>query len=897
MAKIISALVAVLTLVLGGSLGWIVPALAQPRPSAPPPANVPADPWPRQVKVTHATLVVYQPQVESWEGNTLKFRSAVAVRPTGAKDETFGVIWATVRTQVDKISHMVALEDFTVTKSNFPTLPDQGASYISALQSKMAPAERTIALDRLQASLAASGAVKPATFPVNNDPPRVIVSQTPAILLAIDGAPVLQPVPGTRFERVINTRALILREQGESTYYLHVYNGWLFSGTLGGSWFQPFVFPPGIDQVAANLARSGTVDMLDGGQVKPPPLLADGVPTIYVSETPAELIVFKGEPAFTTIAGTTLNWATNTHADVILDTTGNVFYVLLSGRWYRAPAVTGPWAYAPSSSLPADFARIPPDSPAGVVLAAVAGTPQAQEAVIANSIPQTATVPRVNGPVFTPVFDGGPQLSPIEGTPLQYVVNSPTPVIEVNSYTYYALRAGVWYWAAALNQPWTVAASVPPVIYSIPPTSPLHYVTYVQVYGSTAQVVYVGYTPGYMGTVVAPDGVVVYGTGYSYQPWVGTAWYPPPATYGVAAQPVYNPAAGMAFGFAMGVTTAALVGSSSSNYHPSYYGYPCCASTSYNTYGRYGRTYTQGTRSYYANSSSVGESSSGDYTNYRTGTSGSYTTNRSYDPSTGNAQQGYTRGFATTGGTTGNVAREETYNASTGRYAYSSNVSATGKGGSSVSSTVTEGENTDGGTGAQRQTTTTNAQTGVTKTTTKSGSTGPQGAEGSKQTTYTDSKTGATATTTKGTGTGRQVSYSNPTTGKSGSYSAPKEANNAYADRDGNVYKPSSSGRGWQQHSSSGWQSASGDNSWADKEQQARGQGESRYNSYAQSGASRWGGSSSGGWGDRSSGGGGGWGGRASSGWGRSSGGHAGGGWGDRYGESGGGGRFGGYRR
>jgi putative FmdB family regulatory protein len=82
-----------------------------------------------------------------------------------------------------------------------------------------------------------------------------------------------------------------------------------------------------------------------------------------------------------------------------------------------------------------------------------------------------------------------------------------------------------------------------------------------------------------MGAVVAPDGVVVYGTGYSYQPWIGTAWYPPPAIYGVAAQPVYNPAAGMAFGFAMGVTTAALVGSSSSYYHPSYYGYPCCAST------------------------------------------------------------------------------------------------------------------------------------------------------------------------------------------------------------------------------------------------------------------------------------------------------------------------------
>ena len=63
--------------------------------------------------------------------------------------------------------------------------------------------------------------------------------------------------------------------------------------------------------------------------------------------------------------------------------------------------------------------------------------------------------------------------------------------------------------------------TVPPVIYTIPPSSPLHYVTYVQVYGYTPSVVYVGYTPGYYGTVVSSDGVVVYGTGYYYPPYIG----------------------------------------------------------------------------------------------------------------------------------------------------------------------------------------------------------------------------------------------------------------------------------------------------------------------------------------------------------------------------------------
>lgn len=98
--------------------------------------------------------------------------------------------------------------------------------------------------------------------------------------------------------------------------------------------------------------------------------------------------------------------------------------------------------------------------------------------------------------------------------------------------------------AQVLTGPWLVATSVPEVIYGIPVSSPLHYVTYVQVYGAGSEVVYVGYTPGYLGTVVASDGVVVYGTGYNYTPWIGSVWYAAPYTWGLAAAPIYNPYAG-----------------------------------------------------------------------------------------------------------------------------------------------------------------------------------------------------------------------------------------------------------------------------------------------------------------------------------------------------------------
>ena len=97
-----------------------------------------------------------------------------------------------------------------------------------------------------------------------------------------------------------------------------------------------------------------------------------------------------------------------------------------------------------------------------------------------------------------------------------------------------------------------LAATVPSVIYTIPPTSPLHYVTYVRVYSSTPTTVFVGYTPGYYGTVLTSDGVVVYGTGYYYAPWTGAYWYGAPVTYGFGASVAYTPWTGWAVAFGIG---------------------------------------------------------------------------------------------------------------------------------------------------------------------------------------------------------------------------------------------------------------------------------------------------------------------------------------------------------
>ena len=61
-----------------------------------------------------------------------------------------------------------------------------------------------MSLDRLEISLAITGEEKKArAVPVKNDPPRIVFSQSAAILIPIDGAPVWRPVQGTKLERVI----------------------------------------------------------------------------------------------------------------------------------------------------------------------------------------------------------------------------------------------------------------------------------------------------------------------------------------------------------------------------------------------------------------------------------------------------------------------------------------------------------------------------------------------------------------------------------------------------------------------------------------------------------------------------------------------------------------------
>jgi hypothetical protein len=190
------------------------------------------------VKAGTSTISVYLPQVDSWNGNRLEAHAAVSIAPPDKAAPVFGVLAATWDTQVDKGTRTVTLDGLRIVRVRFPSAPDKEPAYQKLLDQYIPRRVRTLELDRLEAALAtieARGKVE--TKPLRNNPPRIVFSTTPAVLILIDGTPVYRQVPNTLYSRVINCRPLVLKDRAD-THYLRLFDGWMTAPAVGSGWFS-----------------------------------------------------------------------------------------------------------------------------------------------------------------------------------------------------------------------------------------------------------------------------------------------------------------------------------------------------------------------------------------------------------------------------------------------------------------------------------------------------------------------------------------------------------------------------------------------------------------------------------------------------------------------------------
>jgi hypothetical protein len=556
--------------------------------------------WPREIPVSGGavgTIVLYQPQAENFTGNQLTARGAIALKVTGRPDPIFGAMWMAATVDVDRDSGMVWIHDLKITRVRWPDATAEQQTRFTQFVEQDFPKEGfRMTLERLQASLASAAAERSHTEGLKNDAPNIVFSEQLAVLLLYDGEPRLQPIPNQPLVLVVNTPFGVVKDTTTGTFWLGAgENMWYSARDAKGPWQSGgtppavllklmsgdtatiaaarvdtlFEAPPPVVPVATS--ADSTAPRADSAQA-PTPMPADTTraradtakptadtlfappPAIVVATQPTELVSTQGPPRWKTTAGGKLLYVENTETPWIRETEGRDNYLLISGRWFKSASLQGPWTFARPDSLPASFMDIPPESPIGGVRSSIALTVEAQDAVLDLQIPQTSAVVRSQAS-FTAKYDGEPKFTDIPNTTVAYATNTASSVLRVgNAYyggvQYYACDNAVWFKAANPNGPWVVADSIPSAeIAKIPPSSPVYPVTYVHIFGSTPEVVYVGYTPGYVGAYPS-HGVPVYGTGYTYPPYVGNVYYPYPVTYGVSA--TYNPYTGYGMGTTFG---------------------------------------------------------------------------------------------------------------------------------------------------------------------------------------------------------------------------------------------------------------------------------------------------------------------------------------------------------
>jgi hypothetical protein len=518
----------------------------QAKPAAPKKQASRESGWPRKVQLGDMALTLDAPQADSLDGTKLKARGTAQGLRAGVTEPSIGMIWYESEVQINRDRRVVTLASVSVPRVQLGGVP-------LARQQRMATRLSQV-LTRLQLKLPLDdvlAAVKLAsrrgeTAPkLGTEPPKILLETEPAILVIFDGEPRFRAVEGSKLERALNTPFLVLHDAGANAYYLSGGTSWFRAPSATGPWTKADDVPREAVQIAhRDLKDAGIPDK----EVEQASASADKrVPKILVATEPTELIVSDGPPKWSPEVEGELSAMSNTVSDVFQTLPDQRYWLVLSGRWYQSGSLNGPWVFVEPDQLPGSFRRVQASSAKADALAFVPGTGPSREALKDANAPRTAAIRRSDAHV-TVSYDGDPKFEAVPGTHVEYALNTAENVLRIRG-RYFACDQGVWFSSDAPTGPWRVADAIPDdEIQAIPPESPVYNTRFATVYDSTPDVVYVAYTPAYLGSYPY-YGTVVFGTGWFYRPWWGGFYYPRPWTWGFGARYAFGYGWGYGFGW------------------------------------------------------------------------------------------------------------------------------------------------------------------------------------------------------------------------------------------------------------------------------------------------------------------------------------------------------------
>lgn len=495
--------------------------------------------YPRTLSVEGGTVTVHHPQIESWDNfETMSGWVVTEIRLSGDDMSWLGSFLVSGKTDVDFDERLVVIHDLEIRDQKFSSGEPPGEVLAIAHEALTARA-RSVPLDLFirvlpdDFELPSRGVAKA----ISAEAPAIYASTTPAALIVINGEPVLASIEKTKLKFVVNTNWDLFYHTPQKRWYVLNEATWQYSDSVASPrWETTTELPRDFDQIPDVANWSRVIQHLPAmAPVEEPPKL-------IVSQRPAELILVDGKPALERIPGTDIAFVQNTTSNLFVH--GSNYYFLVSGRWFTAPQIFGPYKTAPN--LPESFLSIPVDHERGHVLASVPGSDEARAAQIEALIPRQAHISKTAGSELRVIYAGDPHFVGIRGTSLKRAANTQSQVIQMDK-TYYLCTNGVWFTSVTPFGPWKVSARIPAEIYTIPPSDPAYNTTYVYIVDDDDDTLTYAYTSGYHGAYVTGS-TVVFGTGYWYSPYVYYPaygypyYYPYPASYGHAAY--YNTTTG-----------------------------------------------------------------------------------------------------------------------------------------------------------------------------------------------------------------------------------------------------------------------------------------------------------------------------------------------------------------
>ena len=528
-------------------------SLAQDKPAADAAADAAAKPaeavetapwmYPQMLRVDGRNVQLHEPVISAHDSATgaVTLRCALAFTDAVGR-QGFGHVDLKGTARPDLPSRLIRVDGMEVVAVSCVAASADDKAAIEGQLGAALPKHLLVRLEVLTARVGAFAG--PASEPkLNSTAPVIYLRRKPAVLIHLDGEPVMIDIPNFPLQYVGNTASDLIHKPADDVWFLLLDGRWATAKKMEGPWsWLEGRLPVEMTQISIGHARghirqfiAGTTEYRKrGGDKKPDPAapapVLPPIPDVIISKEPAELVLLLGDPLFTLVSPEVkLMTVANTASDVIFHPKSGKFYLLISGRWFQSESLDGKWKPA-YNVIPKEFKLIPRDHRMAHVLASVPGTPEAAEAAARAALPIVSTVKdqirldvrHTDKKVFS---------TPMADSTAKHCPSSEDDVFEIDG-TFYACGRGVWFSNTSGTGKFKPVETQPKALRKFTAATGYYHDNFCRALGKSEGGLDFAVTSGYLG-VFHHKGFVVYGTGWGGKGMLrNNNWYPLARTYG-----------------------------------------------------------------------------------------------------------------------------------------------------------------------------------------------------------------------------------------------------------------------------------------------------------------------------------------------------------------------------